>query len=250
MILKIQTKIKDLLPLRVEEASWNDPTLHFYGTDWSFWSLAAWRITLNNKLIFGSDDGENPEIANLIKSSLIERVESQSPNFPVDPSFYFADGHVLETFSDASYDTWTFRLPNNVVYDFSSDDGATLRTDKIGSFVEITDFLPLMIDKIVDEGSVLKLQGKDWQFSVNSAWRVIHQNENSDFFGRGEPHGKKDLSVLKNSSIQSVQIQTERFPIDPVFFFSNNYRLEVFSASSHDSWKLQLPQGKVILSIP
>ena len=119
MIPEIQTKIKEYLPLVVEEVECDGPTLHFSGDNWSFSAISAWRIVQNNKFIFGSDDEENLKVSELIKNSIITHVEPQSSNFPVDPAFCFADGHRLEIFSDACFDTWTFRIPDEPLYDFT-----------------------------------------------------------------------------------------------------------------------------------
>lgn len=243
MISEIQTIIQKILPIKIDEASWNAPTLHFHGIDWSFWTLSAWRISLKNRFVCGSDDENNPDIERILTGSSIESISAQSANFPVDPVFYFSDGHVLEIFSDASYDTWTFHLPGDVVYDFISEGGAMLKTKKLGVFEEIASFLPLTIDDLIIEDDRLILLGNNWKFSVQATWRI---HSLADLNGKHEPNGPQGLPDLKNCSVQSIQIQSDLLQVDPVLFLSNNFRLEVFSASCNQSWFLELPNGEKI----
>lgn len=245
MISEIQPKIDPHLPLKIKKASWNDPILHFYGKEWSFYTLAAWRLYFNDTFKYGSFDGKNPEIARILRHTSISKISVQCPNFPVDPLFYFADGHVLEIFSDASYDTWTIHLPNNVVYDFVYEGGEMLKTKKIEKLGELTDFLPLIIDSVLVEDERFTLLGKNWKFSTRSAWRI---HSKSNFVGMCELDGLIRFPDLKNCSIDSIQIQSYQYPVDPVLFLSNGYTLEVFSASHKQPWLLELPNGKSISS--
>lgn len=232
------------MPLLVEEFCWDDPTLHLYGKTWSFWSLGDWRITFNNRLIFGSDDGDNSEVCKLIAHSKIVQIQSQCKIFPVDPAFYFENGYTLEIFSDASYDTWTFKTPNDEICDFNADGIKVDIVENSLMFSELISAGSLCVDKMSVEDSQLILQGNDWKFSVYCSWRIV--DENSSIYGRSEPKCDGKLPDLTNSQIQSILVQSERLPIDPVILFSNRYRLELFTASAQLNWEFLLPSGKTI----
>lgn len=248
MITEIQEKIHKYLPLVTNDGSWDDPSLYFYGEKWSFAAIAAWRITLRNEFIFGSDDGENPNVSMLIKKSSIIRIEPQSSDFPIDPAFCFANGYRLEIFSDAGFDTWTFRVPNDLIYDFNAKDVKIIKTKSIGALDKIEYSLPLFVNDISYKEGKLILRGKDWKLIVSSSWRFV--DGNTVIFGGSEKCVQEVFPQIKTNHLESIQLQSNQFPVDPVFFFSNRYRLEIFSAKCQEAWRFELPNGTVIGNSP
>jgi len=245
MILEIQTKINEWMPLTLQEVSCDGPELNLFGNEWSFSAISAWRITQKNKLIVGSDDSADSLVSEILKDAIITQVMPQTADFPVDPTFWFADGHKLEIFSDSSFDTWTFRIPNAPLYDFSIIDTQPMKPKKNESFLEIQSHLPLTVETSVYDSGCLILFGKNWSLTVPSSWRFV--GGNNDFFGGAEQQGKDFIKEIKNIQIIAVQAQTNDFLIDPVIFFSNNCQLELFTSSTHLNWEFQLPSRKAII---
>lgn len=245
MIPEIQTKIREWLPWALEEVGCDGPSLHFFGNECIFSAISAWRITFKNQLIVGSDDGQDEQVSEILKNAVIMQVVPQSSDFPVDPAFYFADGHKLEIFSDSSFDTWTFKIPTEPLYDFSIGEVQPMKVKNDGYFCEIQSLLPLNVERSVYDAGRLTLLGKNWSLTIKSSWRVV--GNNNDFFGGAEEGGSVYIKEIKDIQIVATQVQSSDFPIDPVLFFSNGYRLELFTSTTHEGWKFQLPSGQMIV---
>lgn len=244
MIYEIEEKISKWLPLVIENVQCDGPALHFYGGEWSFSAISAWRISLNNRLLVGSDESHDEQVLKILDGAVISQVVPQASNFAVDPVFYFDDGHKLEIFSDSSFDTWTFRIPDEPLYDFTLASAQLVESKKGGYFPEIQRLLPLKVEKILYESGCLILFGKDWSLTVPSSWRIIGKGNN--FFGGAEQKGWDTVNELKNSTMIAVDCQSPEFPIDPVLFFSNSMRLELFTSTAQTAREFKLPSGKVI----
>jgi len=234
MISEIQTAAKLLTPLSIEEIVLNDTNLILRGVNWHFSVVAAWRLIKNDKFLVGSDLNAL-DLSHLLKDAAIVDIIPQSSSFPVDPTFLFNNGTILEFFSDASFDTWTFQLPDTPLYDFNPYNEPYNKTQPTTKFPEITGLLPLLHD-ISLENDKLILKFNNWKLVVSSSWRFTDQNSN--IYGASEERGKEILPECKNLSIESVYVQSHLFPIDPILHFSNGIRLEIFSANPDKSWKI------------
>ena len=106
---------------------------------------------------------------------------------------------------------------------------------------EIEQFLPLNLESSEWNDPVLHFYGKNWGFSTMSPWRIVQNNRL--LFGWSDETVENVINKIKNYTIVSIQIQSNDFPVDPVFIFSNGYRLEVFSTFYLDPWVFQLPSG-------
>ncbi len=243
MITEIQTKIKEHLPLHIDEIHWNGASLLFRGTNWHFEAITAWRLISNNKILCGSDT-DTQNVIKFIKDASVVRIEPQNPAFPVDPSLLLDNGCILEIFSDTSYDTWTFRVPNAPIYDFSPYDEVYKNIQQIGVFPDIKNFLPLHIRRLSSENNKLILHGNKWNLTIPHSWRLIDQN--NYIHGMLEEETKKNLDELIDINIDSVQFQSKHLPIDPVLNLSNGFRLEIFSVKQHELWVIKLPNGKEV----
>ena len=113
-------------------------------------------------------------------------------------------------------------------------------------FYKITDFLPLELKIVKWHQEILSLQGEDWSFTCKGSWKVI-DNEKL-LRACYEPQAASFLEKLRNLLIISIAPQSINFPIDPVFGFSNGYKIEIFSTCSKCSWSLQLPSGQIYTS--
>lgn len=111
MIEHLRRELASLLPLKIREASFIDPTLIVAGDGWSFSSGSAWRITKGGVLAYGwSDPAASDEVWDLCGKSIVS-VASQSALMAGDPAFELSDGAWLEVFSDQPTDPWFLRLP-------------------------------------------------------------------------------------------------------------------------------------------
>ena len=246
MIRIIQEKVKKWLPLVVQEVGCDGAAIYFRGENWSFSAITSWRMIFENKVIFGSDDedNDNEAISKIIKTSMIINIEAQSSDFAVDPVFCFDGGYRLEIFSDASYDTWTLQIPFEPLYDFNSID-ANMEIKKSRLFLEIRKLLPLTVAEIVHQPGCLTLSAADWSLTVPSSWRLV--KDDNEIFGQTEQGGRDIIRIMKDIEIIEIQPQSSHCPIDPILFFSNGYRLELFTASTHTAWEFQLPSGQMIV---
>lgn len=243
MIAEIQTKIKPHTPLILDEIICDGGNLVFRGTNWHFSAITSWRLIRSNKFLCGSDI-DTHEIINLLRDASIIRIEPQSIAFPVDPALFFDNGCIIEVFSDASYDTWTLQMPDEPLYDFAPYGEKHIKIQCNESFLEIERTLPLTIQTMSFEDNKLILRGNNSKLTIASSWRFVDQNTYT--YGASENGSKEILSELKNISIDAIHAQSSHFPIDPVLYFSNGFRLEIFSASPNEPWIMQLPNGKIM----
>lgn len=246
MITEIQEKVKKWLPLLVQEVGCNGAALYFRGENWSFSAITSWRMIFENKVIFGSDDedNDNSAISKIIKTSMITHIEAQSSGFAVDPVFCFDGGYRLEIFSDASYDTWTLQIPFEPLYDFNPID-TNMVLKKSRSFLEIRKLLPLTVKETLHKPGCLTLSAADWSLTVPSSWRFV--KDDNEIFGQTEQGGRDIVRIMKDIKVMEIQQQSDHFSVDPIFFFSNSFRLELFTASANTAWEFLAPSGKKIV---
>lgn len=111
MIDQLRFCMLPLLPLKVQEAKWDDPVLTLAGPGWSLTVLSPWRAVANARLLYGwSQPNAGDLLWELCGQSIID-VGVQSPLAPVDPVLHLSGGDAIEIFSENATDPWVIRLP-------------------------------------------------------------------------------------------------------------------------------------------
>lgn len=105
---------------------------------------------------------------------------------------------------------------------------------------------PLIVTSARIEDSALILSGNDWRFLTSSAWRIMDSAKM--YCGCEDDEFKQAINVLLESSLIRIKVQSVNFCADPIFLFSNGYRLEVFSTQAVNSWVFELPSGQKIIA--
>jgi|GEM_PF-2145765 len=112
MIDHLQAVVRDLLPLRIDEVEFNEPTATLAGPSWAFSATCAWRLTRSGLLICSSGQLDAQAGLGELVGQQITAVTRQSAAGPtMDPAFHMTADHYLEIFSDTDYDPWVMRLP-------------------------------------------------------------------------------------------------------------------------------------------
>lgn len=113
---------------------------------------------------------------------------------------------------------------------------------------DLSNFLPLSMDSIEWSDPTLILIGKNWSFSTVSSWRIIKNNKL--IAGCYDEDALKIIKELSKSKVVSVEIQSNHISIDPVFIFSNGYKLEIFSTTFLEPWTFDFSSGTVYVASP
>ena len=109
----------------------------------------------------------------------------------------------------------------------------------------IDEFKPLALDGIDWDGFTFSISSGLWRFSTNCPWRLL--NAKKLITGCCEKNASQDINRMNKCQITAITTQTVNFPVDPVFDFSDGYRLEIFSTKSKESWRFYLPDGRIII---
>ncbi|WP_068468687.1 hypothetical protein [Candidatus Protochlamydia phocaeensis] len=109
-------------------------------------------------------------------------------------------------------------------------------------------FLPLHIDSVEWNDPNLILIGKDWSFSTIGCWRLIDHNKLE--CGCYDEESIISIQKIKNLSIVAIDIQSTQLSVDPVFTFSNGYKLEVFSTTFLEPWIFDFSSDVVYVASP
>jgi hypothetical protein len=107
--IEIVNKIKLYLPLRIQNASWDDTILNLNGTDWNFTTMSAWRLKENNCMICGCFDENSIEFIEKLKGFQIEDCTFTDASL-IDPIFLISNGLHLEVFATDTYEPWVFHI--------------------------------------------------------------------------------------------------------------------------------------------
>lgn len=110
MIERMIIKAKQLLPLMISEILWDGTMFHMYGSNWSFFTLSAWRISTINRVIFGCYDNDSMTLINSLKNVEILDIDIQTSPLTIDPVFILSNGQKIEIFSTDTYEAWTFQV--------------------------------------------------------------------------------------------------------------------------------------------
>ena len=107
---------ESLLPLSVNEVSWDEDTLSIAGSDWSFSTKGAWRIVDEESILAACWDKDVSDFVDKVGKLAIVAIETQGQTLNIDPVFRLSDNTWLEVFSTESVDPWVLELPNGKVF--------------------------------------------------------------------------------------------------------------------------------------
>ena len=112
----------------------------------------------------------------------------------------------------------------------------------------ITGFLPLSISSIEWNDPSLIIIGENWKFSTVSSWRLIKNDRL--VCGCYDQEALEFIKKIEKSFVDSLTIQSNELPTDPVFILSNGYKLEIFATTFLEPWIFELPSGLVYVASP
>lgn len=112
--MTVHTRVTDSLPLplRIDRASNEAPTLLLGGADWSLAATCIWRwVSAAGDVVTSESAAGSDAVWDLVGDAIIA-VSWSGPEFMgLDPVFRLASGGLLDIMSDAAFDTWVLRLP-------------------------------------------------------------------------------------------------------------------------------------------
>ena len=99
--------------------------------------------------------------------------------------------------------------------------------------------LPLKIDSINWDGTILNMYGPKWNFTTMSAWRLKENNH-----VRCGCFDKNSIELIeKFKQLQIIDLNfTDDSLMDPVFFLSNGIHLEIFATDTYEPWIFHMDQ--------
>ena len=115
-------------------------------------------------------------------------------------------------------------------------------------FNSIDSFLPLVPSTILWDSPNLNISGANWSFYTSCAWRIIDKEKM--ICGCEDLDTAEILNLLVDIEIVKIFPQSKNLSIDPVFVFSNGYKLELFSTTYFEPWTFALPQDPVYVASP
>ncbi len=113
---------------------------------------------------------------------------------------------------------------------------------------EIKGYLPLTIISVDWSEPYFTITGDNWNFVSLTEWRIC--NTSKIVRGCYDNDIQKFISNLLNQKIVEVTPQSGMPFIDPTFILSNNLRIQFFSSSILEPWKIKLPNGKLYIASP
>lgn len=106
--------LRAVLPLKIREVQWNDPTLTLAGNEWSFSLTCPWRVVGPRGLQFAWSDPEvEDHVWDLVGAEVVA-AEPQPGAGLYDPVLRLTGDLVLEVFCDTGLDPWTLHLPDGI----------------------------------------------------------------------------------------------------------------------------------------
>jgi hypothetical protein len=103
--------VRELLPLRIERAIYQNEVLSLSGPEWTMASMAPWRVGSDHRLLFGWETEAAGERVAGLRGLDIVSVAPQSGSVGTDPCFTLSDGTFLELFATHPLEPWTMSLP-------------------------------------------------------------------------------------------------------------------------------------------
>ena len=116
MIERMIGNIKKYLPLKIATLTWDSTSFHMYGSNWSFFTLSSWRISTQEKVIFGADDENSEELVKRLINMEIKDIHYQTGFLIIDPVFVLSNNEQIEIFSTDTYEPWTLRVGETSPY--------------------------------------------------------------------------------------------------------------------------------------
>ncbi len=110
MIELMVQEAKKYFPLAITSITWDETVLNMYGPNWSFTTLSAWRVSMEDRIIFGCFDRDSIELTKELTGREITDIYIQADKLKVDPVFLLSNGQMLEIFSTDTYEPWTFKI--------------------------------------------------------------------------------------------------------------------------------------------
>jgi hypothetical protein len=111
----VPTAFDDLLPVRIDEAEIEGPTLMLRGTGWSLAAMCYWRWAEPGERIITESDPEASDAVWDLVGHQVLGVEWTRTEYGIDPTIVLDGGVSLEIRSDAAFDTWTIHTPDLVL---------------------------------------------------------------------------------------------------------------------------------------
>jgi hypothetical protein len=105
-------------------------------------------------------------------------------------------------------------------------------------FININKYLPLKVTFCEIEDYFISIGSIDWNFYSDSNWRILINNKIAYSDDNFDVQSIKEL--LFRNDIVSITPLTKA-NLDPVFEFKNSIKLEIFSKSNTEPWKISLP---------
>ena len=107
-------KLKESIPLVIENASCENDVLIVSGSKWSFAAHSAWRVSSKKGFEYGAEaEPTQDQIRSLIGAQVIEA--SPSGFVPLDVVLHLSDGSAIECFSATHYEPWVLKLPDGTI---------------------------------------------------------------------------------------------------------------------------------------
>ena len=110
MIETMLTKTVPYLPLEIFDIRWGNGELQLRGTGWNFIALSAWRLSFENRVLFGCYDSDVQEEIEIIKGLQIIRIECQEKLLKIYPVFILSNGQRIEIFSTRTVKPLTLEI--------------------------------------------------------------------------------------------------------------------------------------------
>jgi hypothetical protein len=101
------------LPLHIDLAEFEDPTLLVGGEGWSLSATCIWRWVSGDGVVVSGDSIDAADVVwNLVGDDIIAVRWTGPEVLGSDPSFDLRSGGTLDLLSDATFDTWVLHVPH------------------------------------------------------------------------------------------------------------------------------------------
>ncbi len=114
-LLAAQATLMSALPLRIDAADLQNPTLLLSGDGWSLSATCDWRWCREQGQVDGSTPDATDRIWDFVGDELTAIAWTAERGFGLDPRFSLRSSGSLELLSDAPFDTWIIHLPTIVL---------------------------------------------------------------------------------------------------------------------------------------
>lgn len=114
MPVPVTDEFERLLPVRIDEADVEGPTLLLRGELWSLTATCDWKWLDGDGVITSSDNAQGDAVWDLVGHRVLAVTWSSTP-VGLDPTLELEGGSTLALHSDAAFDTWTIHTPTVVL---------------------------------------------------------------------------------------------------------------------------------------